>query len=159
MQARYHLLALAIAVALAAPVAFAQRQIFDGVVGQVPTVGVTSRVYTNATLRTPTGDVIGKVKTATVQSDTRGIVQGLRVQVTGLTPGAEYALVIDNTLVGTGTVSASGVLRLRFIAPSNGRTPALPEAVTPIATAQVVQLYAVVGQQLVASGQFSVEGR
>ena len=159
MKARYHLLALLTVCALVTPVAFAQTSADGGGIGPVQGVpgaggGVTARIFTTASLNTPSGEAIGKAKTATIQSEARGVVQGLRLQATNLTPGAEYALVIDGTLVGTETANSFGVLKMRFANPSNGRVAALPEAVTPIANVRVVQIYAVAGQQLVASGEF-----
>jgi hypothetical protein len=158
MRSRLYLFALAAAFALAAP-AFAQSgHTFDpgGVTGQTPAHSgtVTARVFTTAILSDAAGNPIGKVKTATVQTTDRGIVEGLRVQVTGLTPSTEFALVIDGTLVGTATSSSTGVLRLKFLAPSNGRVPAIPDAVRPIARASTVQLYDTGTQRLVASGTF-----
>ena len=152
MKSRLYLLALAMALAVAVP-AFAQTE--GGVVGHVPTSGtVTARSFTTAILSDPAGNPIGKVKTATVVTTDRGTVEGLRVQVSGLTPGAEFALVIDGTLVGTGTASSSGVLRLKFLAPSNGRTPVIPDAIRPIRAASSVQIYDTASQRLVASGTF-----
>jgi hypothetical protein len=153
MKARYHVLALFAACILVAPSVFAQSP-DDGTIGPVtgvPTV-VTARIFTSATLTTPAGLGLGKVRTATIQSESRGVQQGLKLRVSGLTPGVEYALVIDNTLVGTATANESGVLRMAFALPATGRAAALPEAITPIATARVVQLFA--GQTLVASGEF-----
>ena len=154
MRSRVYLFALAAVIAIAAP-AFAQRGTEGGVIGQVPTHGnVTARIFTSAVLTDAAGNPIGKVKTATVQTTDRGIVEGLRVQVTGVTPNTEFALVIDRTLVGTSTSSATGVLRFKFIAPTNGRTPAIPDAIRPIATASTVQIFNAATQQLVASGEF-----
>jgi hypothetical protein len=116
---------------------------------------ITSRVYTTAILTDASGNAVGKAKTATVVTTNRGTLEGLRVQVRGLTPGAEYALVIDGTLVGTGTADANGALVLKFLSPSNGRAAAIPDAIRPIATAHVVQIYEVSSQRLAASGNLS----
>ena len=75
-----------------------------------------------------------------------------------LAPNTEYALVIDNTLVGTATTDGSGSLRIRFSDPARRSDRALPEAVRPIAQAQTVGIYEVAAQRLVASGQFSANG-
>lgn len=157
MRSRLYVFALLAICALAVPSAFAQRGSFDGGSPQYlphPSAGVISRAYTTAVLLTPTGGIIGKAKTATVETQSRGIVQGLRVQVTELTPGAEYALVIDGTLVGTDTANANGQLKLKFLSPTNGRVAALPDAIKPIARAITVQIYDVSSQRLVAAGQF-----
>lgn len=152
MKARY-LLALVAACTLVTPSAFAQ--IDNGTVGPIgtgPSAGVTARLFTTATLRTPAGQSLGRVRTATIQSEARGLQQGLKLRLNGLTSGVEYALVIDNTLVGTATADSSGVLRMAFALPATGRAAALPEAITPIANSRVVQLFA--GQTLVATGEF-----
>jgi hypothetical protein len=156
MKSRLYLFAVVVALVLATP-AMAQREIFGGVnPNAYPNAGghVTARVYTTAILRNTAGRAVGKVRTGTVQTTDRGVLEGLRIQVSGLTPGAEYALVIDATLVGTGNANANGVLKLKFIAPSNGRTPPIPDAIRPIARAASVQIYETSSQRLVASGQF-----
>src|ERR1044071_164536 len=152
MRSRLYLFALAAVLAIAAP-AFAQRGTEGGIIGHVPTT-VTARVFTSAVLRDAAGNAIGKVKTATVQTTDRGTVEGLRVQITGVAPNTEFALVIDGTLVGTATSNATGVLRFKFLSPTNGRTPAIPDAIRPIATARTVQVFHAATQQLVASGEF-----
>jgi hypothetical protein len=167
MKSRLYPLALAAALAVAAP-AFGQQGPPAGhgidntstVYGH-PGVGgnVQSRVFTSAILNDASGNAVGKAKTATVQTTARGIVQGLRVQVGGLTPGAEYALVIDGTLVGTGTADSTGTLKLKFISPSNGRTAAIPDAIKPIANVHTVQIYEASSQRLAASGQFSSDSK
>ena len=147
MKARCYALALVLAVAAVAPPAFAQRGLRAS--------DVTARVYTSAVLKTPEGAAIGKVRTSTIHSESRGVVQTLRVTATGLTPGAEYVLVIDNTLVGSGTVNAAGALRMSFVLPARGPDAALPEAVAPISAASTVQLYAADGDEVAASGEFT----
>jgi hypothetical protein len=155
MKARY-LLALVAACTLVAPGAFAQvGNTDDGTIGPIgsgPGGGIISRLFTTATLRTPAGQSLGRVRTATIQTEARGLQQGLKLRLNGLTSGAEYALVIDNTLVGTATANSSGTLRMAFASPATGRAPALPEAITPIGNARVVQLFA--GQTLIATGEF-----
>jgi hypothetical protein len=167
MKARLYLFALAAVLVLSAS-ALAQRgpqhgtgsgtTTEGGVFNGQPGVGVTSRVFTDAILRDANGAVIGKAKTATVQTSSGNVVQGLRVQVTGLTPGAEYALVIDGTLVGTGTADANGVLRLKFLSPTNGRAQAIPDAIKPIANAHTAQIFEATSQAVVASGTFTSGG-
>ena len=163
MKPRFTALTLLAVCLLAAPAAFAQRGgviVDSGTIGYIPHgLGGTiiARAYTNAVIRTGAGEVIGKVKTATVQTTTK-VLQALRVQITDLTPNAEYALVIDSTLVGTATADANGNLKMKFADPTNGRVPALPEAVKPIATAQQVQIYEVSSQRLIGSGSFGTDG-
>ena len=157
MRSRLYLFALVATLVLVAP-AFGQREFGNQhgtVVGSVPThSNVTARLFTTAILTDTSGNAIGKVKTATVQTTDRGIIEGLRVEVTGLTPNTEFALVIDGTLVGTATSTSAGILRLKVLSPSNGRTPAIPDAIRPIARAGTVQIYDTASQRLVASGQF-----
>ena len=105
--------------------------------------------------RDGTGNVIGKVKTARVVSAARGTIEGLRVQVHSLTAGAAYAIVIDGTLVGQATADSGGTVTFKFLSPSNGRTPSIPDAIRPIASAHTVQLYEVAAQRLIASGNFT----
>ena len=156
MRSRLYLLALAAVLALALP-AFAQRgglTTESGVFG-IPTHGnVTARGFTTAILNDSAGNPIGKVKTATVVTTDRGTIEGLRVQVSGLAPNTEFALVIDGTLVGTATSNSTGTLKLKFLSPTNGRIPAIPDAIRPIAQASQVQIYDTASQRLVASGQF-----
>ncbi len=160
MKPRFYLSVLA-AVVLAATVGFAQSP-DDGGVGPINGPGsggsVQSRIFTSARLLDASQNVIGKVKTTTIQTTDRGILQGLRVQASGLTPNAEYGLVIDGTLVGTDTADANGTLKLKFTSPTNGRVPAIPDAIKPISNARSVQLYEVVSQRLVGSGQLSTGG-
>lgn len=161
MKPRFYLIALVALFALVTPAAFAQRTPADadsGQVGQLPDIGIggVSRVFTNAYLVTPDGTRIGKAKTASVTTSTRSL-QALRIQVSDLTPNAEYAIVIDNTLVGTATASASGTLKLKFSDPAGRNSAALPEAIRPIATVQTIAIYEVQSQRLVASGQFSAD--
>ncbi|HQR40707.1 MAG TPA: hypothetical protein PLF26_20160 [Blastocatellia bacterium] len=166
MKARALVFTALALVILASPAAFAQR-LPDfpggGGPGYIPHPGiggsVIARAYTSATLATSDGRVIGKAKTATVQT-TSQLLQGLRVTVQELVAGSDYALVIDGTLVGTATSDANGILRMKFVDPvkAGGRVPAIPDAVKPIATAHSVQLYEVAGQRLVASGNFTLNG-
>ena len=118
----------------------------------------SNRVVTTALLVRTDGTPIGKVKTGTVQVGTQ-VHQGLRLTATGLAPNTEYALVIDGVLVGTAATDASGILRMRFLTPSNGRAPVLPQSVLPIAVARTASLYQTSTQQLVASGQFTIKGK
>ncbi|MBK6316675.1 MAG: hypothetical protein IPF53_20910 [Blastocatellia bacterium] len=163
MKPRITALTLLAVCLLSAPAALAQRGVGDadsGTIGYIPHglgADIVSRAFTNAVLRTGAGEVVGKVKTATVVTTTK-VLQALRVQVTGLTPNAEYALVIDSTLVGTATATSDGALKMKFADPSNGRVAALPEAVKPIALAQQVQIYEVSSQRLIASGPFGTNG-
>lgn len=155
---------LALALLMFSAVAFGQRQVDNGngtgtvIFGTQIGGQITSRTFTSAILRDASGTAIGKVKTATVVTTTRGTLEGLRVSVRGLTPGSEYALVIDGTLVGTKTADANGAFTMKFLSPSNGRAPAIPDAIRPIATAHVVQIYEVSSQRLAASGQLSGGG-
>ncbi len=156
MTSRLYLLTLA-AVLIVSGSAFAQSHTIESGggatwLGGVHNNNVTSRVYTNAILRDAAGNAIGKVKTATVVTTNRGTLEGLRVQLRGLTAGAEYALVIDGTLVGTATANASGALSFKFISPATNRAPAIPDAIRPIATAHNVQVYETASQRLAASG-------
>lgn len=121
------------------------------------TGSTTARIFTDAVLTRADGTAIGKVKTGTVQTSTR-VQQGVALRAFGLTPNTEYALVIDGTLIGTATSDATGILRMRFMSPSNGRIPALPENILPIATARTAALYLTSNQQLVATGQLSQRG-
>lgn len=161
MKPRFTALTLLAVCLIAAPAALAQRGDTDsGTIGYIPHglgADIVSRAFTNAVLKTSSGEAIGKVKTATVVTTTK-VLQALRVQATGLTPNAEYALVIDSTLLGTATADGSGVLKMKFADPANGRVAALPDAVKPIATAQQVQIYEVASQRLVASGPFGANG-
>ena len=128
--------------------------------GRIPNPGTGStatRIFTNALLTRADGTAIGKVKTGTVQTSTQ-VQQGVALRAVGLTPNTEYALVIDGTLIGTAISDAAGTLRMRFMSPSNGRTPALPENILPIATARAAALYLTSNQQLVATGQLSQRG-
>lgn len=163
MKPRFTALTLLAVCLLAAPAALAQRGVGDadsGTPAYIPHglgVDIVSRAYTNAVLTTGAGDVIGKVKTASVLTTSR-LLQALRVQASGLTPNAEYALVIDSTLVGTAAADSAGNLKMKFADPTNGRVSALPEAVKPIAAAHQVQLYEVSSQRLIASGPFLTSG-
>jgi hypothetical protein len=159
MNSRLSSIALVALCLFAAPVALAQGPLDaeSGQIGYGPRIGVggaVSRTFTDALLTTPDGAKIGKVKTATVVAAS-GTLQAVRVTVSGLTPNTEYALVIDNTLVGTATTTASGVLKMRFSDPARRSDRALPEAIRPIAQAQTVAIYEVSSQRLVASGQFA----
>jgi len=160
MKSRFTLLALAM-LALSAS-AFAQGHALDPGSGvgplHIPGAGgstITARAYTAAILTDANGTAIGKVKTATIVTTNRGTLEGLRVTARSLTPGASYALVIDGTLVGTATADANGAVTFKFLSPSNGRTPAIPDAIRPIATAHTVQLYEASSQRLAASGTLS----
>jgi len=163
MKSRYSALTILAVCLFAAPTALAQRGVGDadsGTIGYIPggpSSNVISRAFTNAVLKDSAGEVIGKVKTATIETTVK-IQMALRLQATGLTPNAEYALVIDSTLVGTDTADANGVLKMKFASPTAGRVPALPDALKPIAAARQVQLYQVASQRLVASGQFGSNG-
>ena len=164
MNSRLSSIALVALCLLAAPAALAQRgnpiDAGSGQIGYGPQIGIggtVSRTFTNAVLTTPDGNKIGKVKTATVVAAS-GTLQAIRVAVFDLAPNTEYALVIDNTLVGTATTDGSGALRIRFSDPARRSDRALPEAVRPIAQAQTVGIYEVAAQRLVASGQFSANG-
>jgi hypothetical protein len=126
-------------------------------VGNPGTGSTTTRVFTDAVLTRTDGTAIGKVKAGSVQSATE-LRQGVAVRAFGLAPNTEYALVIDGVLIGTGTSDATGNLRMRFMSPSNGRIPALPESVLPIVTARTVALYLTSNQQLIANGQFAGRG-
>jgi hypothetical protein len=158
MKSRFSILAIAVFAFSVA--AFGQRPLDNTGTGATifgTNIGgdITSRSYTNAALTDGTGNVIGKVKTATVVSASRGTVEGLRVQVHNLTAGAAYAIVIDGTLVGQATADASGTVTFKFLSPSNGRTPSIPDAIRPISSARTVQLYEAAGQRLIASGTFT----
>ncbi|MCC6745625.1 MAG: hypothetical protein IT175_17320 [Acidobacteria bacterium] len=163
MKSRYSALTILAVCLFAAPTALAQRGVGDadsGTIGYIPggpPSNVISRVFTHAALKDSAGEVIGKVKTATIET-TAKIQMALRLQVTGLTPNTEYALVIDSTLVGTDTADVNGVLKMKFASPTAGRVPALPDVLKPIAAARQVQLYQVASQRLVASGQFGSYG-
>jgi hypothetical protein len=127
--------------------------------GRLPDIGTgpVSRVVTQTVLRRADGTAIGKVKTGTVTS-AQQTYQGLDLRVSGLAPNTEYALVVDGTLVGTAVTNASGFLKMRFLTPSNGRTPPLPENLLPISAARSVAIYQTSNQQLVASGTLAVRG-
>lgn len=162
MKPRFTALTLLAVCLFAAPTAFAQRgghDIDSGTIGYIPfhDSDIVSRAFTNAVLKNSAGEAIGKAKTASVLTKTR-LLQALRVQVTGLTPGAEYALVIDSTLVGTATANENGAVKMKFADPTNGRVPALPDAIKPIATAQQVQFYEVSSQRLIGAGTFVSNG-
>jgi len=165
MKARITIFSALLLLTIVAPAALAQRGLGDQggtiIVGHVPTQGgtVLARAFTAAYLTTPGNVTIGKVKTATVQT-TDGLIQGMRVSVSNLTPGSEFALVIDGTLVGTATAEANGTLKMRFLDPvkPGGRALAIPEAIKPIATAHIVQLFEVSGQRLIAAGDFTING-
>ena len=95
MKARALVFTALALVILASPAAFAQR-LPDfpggGGPGYIPHPGiggsVIARAYTSATLATSDGRVIGKAKTATVQT-TSQLLQGLRVTVQELVAGSE----------------------------------------------------------------------
>jgi hypothetical protein len=166
MKARAIVFSALVLCVLMAPAAFAQRNPDlpgAGGPGYIPHPGIggtiLARAYTAAILTRTDGVVIGKAKTATIQT-TSQLVQGLRVNAQNLVPGAEYALVIDGTLLGTSTADSNGLLTMKFADPvkGGGRVLAIPDAVKPIATAHAVQLYEVAGQRLVASGTFALNG-
>jgi len=164
MKSRFSALSLLVICLVLAPAAHAQRGAADadsGTIGQIPHPGigggVVARAFTNAILTSSSGETIGKVKTATVQTTTK-LIQALRLQASDLTPNAEFALVIDSTLVGTATSDAAGNLKMKFADPTDGRVPALPDAIKPILTAHQVQVYEVASQRLVASGLFATQG-
>ena len=123
-----------------------------GYIPGAPGQGAVNRNYTSATLVAPDGTKIGRAKTATITTSTGAVQQGIKVVLQGLTPNTEYALVIDNTLVGTATSDAKGTLRFRFSDPATTKSLALPDALKPVSAAQTVQVYATSSQTLVASG-------
>jgi hypothetical protein len=96
----------------------------------------------------------GKIRLA---SGTQGttIVQGLKASVSGVTPGSQYALVLDNRLVATGTANAAGVIKFVFLTPTNGRVPAVPESAGIVTTATTASLVAVADQRVVATAQLT----
>jgi hypothetical protein len=157
MKFRAFLLAIAAAAVIAVPVARAQSPDGGGIgyIPGAPGQGVAARNYTSAVLVTPDGQRIGKAKTATIKTATGAIQQGIKVVAQGLAPNTEYALVLDNTLVGTATSDARGTVKFRFSDPAIGSATALPDALKPIAAARTVQIYATSTQTLVASGTFS----
>jgi hypothetical protein len=121
-----------------------------------PGTGILARVDTAAVLVSTTGAAVGKVKTVSAQT-AETLFQGLRLSA-NVTPNTEYVLVIDGNLVGTAVSKSTGVLKMRFLTPENGRIPPLPAAILPIATAQNVAIYEVGSQKLIGSGQFSGSG-
>ena len=96
--------------------------------------------------------VEGKIRVA---SGTRegALVQGLKAVVSGLTPGAQYALLLDNRLVGTGTANAAGMLKLAFLSPTNGRVPSVPESAGVLTTATTATIVQVSTQTVVATAE------
>lgn len=157
MKLRSYVLTLVAIGALFAPVTLAQRGPADNTTALPGPGGATlSRTFTATRLQTPSGDVIGKAKTASVETTT-GIKQGLRLQLTGLPAGVEYAIVIDSTLVGTATSNDVGILKFAMVSPSNGRVIEIPDAIKPITNIHTIQVFEVTRQQLVASGQFNAD--
>jgi hypothetical protein len=98
--------------------------------------------------------VEGKIRLA---SGTQGttLVQGLKATLLGLTPGAQYALLLDSRLVGTATANSAGSLKLVFLSPSNGRVPAVPEAAGVVTTATSASIVEVSSQRVVATATLS----
>jgi hypothetical protein len=163
MKPRFYAIALAVLCTLVAPATFAQRapaDIDNGQVGPLPTIpgaGSISRTFTTAVLTTPDGTPIGKAKAASITTPSRSL-QALRIAVNGLTPNTEYAVVVDNTLVGTASTNAQGILKLRLSDPPGRNGQPLPEAIRPVTQVATISLYEVASQRLVATGQFRTGG-
>lgn len=169
MKLRSSLLAtLSIGLALA-PVALGQIVITGPIDTSTPRIGpfrfpkpsipgqqppITNRVLVEGVLRTPGGEPIGKVRAGSGQRDTQ-VLQGLKVSATGLAPSTEYALLLDNALVGSGTSSATGSLRMAFLSPSNGRVPEVPQSVGIVTNARTATLVQVSTQQAVATADLA----
>ena len=159
MKLRSSLLALVALVAIAGS-AFSQstdpnqRFIPNPITPPKPGPSVTNRVYTSAIITSPAGVPIGKVLTGSALVN-GNLVQGLRLSASGLTPNAAYTLVIDGQLVGTGSSSAEGTLRMKFISPAHGRAQVLPASVLPIANAHSVALYLNADQSIAGSGSLT----